>query len=278
MLDEASDDVQPVGNMRIPDYPRDFMEAVHREVRYCAVSLVAESDGGRNAVPCAGTLVVLNGTPGILTARHVWEEVERRGTLVVLLNEKSYRIDARTIAAVVPPISGRLADDATARVPDIAFLRLAQEHRGTIESCGRVFYNIDRRRKLGVMRVSSSDGFTIAAGTLEVLTDREARKVCSFNYATAADRLVEHEGWDYIYVHLNVEDNPTLPVSTFGGMSGGSVWSALIGRTASGELKLLDLNLVGVTFLETAEPGRQLVAHGPKSIYERLASEVGFLK
>ena len=259
----------------IPDLPEALTERVHREVRYCGVSLIATTTkDDQRAVPCAGTLVSIGGMPGILTARHVWEAVEGRGVLGVFLNDRTLRIPVSTIHAVSPDYSSQLPDDKSARIPDIAFLALTHEHRAIVESRGRAFYDIDRRRERALLATSLDEGFCVAAGTLEQLTDREARKVCSFNYATGLDRVISHQSWDFLYVHLNVEENPVLPVATFGGMSGGGIWRARYSVSAQKDFSLIDLALIGVTFLETAEPGRQLVAHGPTSIYRLLFGQV----
>jgi hypothetical protein len=268
----------PSGNKSfgsIPELPDTLTERVHREVRYFGVSLIATTiEDDRRAIPCAGTLVMINGVPGVLTARHVWEAIQSLGVLGVMLNDRTLRVSTNTIHVVSPGYSSALPDDKSARVPDIAFLALTHEHRSTIEARGRTFYDITRRRNSPALATSPDDGFCVATGTLEQLTDRESRKVCSFNYATGVDRLITQDGWDFLYVHLNVEENPTLPVSTFGGMSGGGVWRARYGVNPDKEFSLIDLSLIGVTFLETAEPGRQLVAHGPHSIYDRIVDQV----
>lgn len=275
----AQDGEQPgsaqVARIPLPDLPETLTERVHREVRYCGVSLIATTtQDDQRAVPCAGTLVLIGGVPGILTARHVWEAVRARGVLGVFLNDRTLRIPINTVHTVSPDYSSELPDDKSARVPDIAFVALPHEHRAVIEARGRAFYDISRRRESPALAASLDEGFCVATGTLEQLTDREARKVCSFNYATDVDRLIAHDGWDFLYIHLNVEDNPVLPVSTFGGMSGGGIWRARYGVNAEKEFSVIDLTLIGVTFLETAEPGRQLVAHGPMSIYQRITDQV----
>ena len=109
--------------------------------------------------------------------------------------------------------------------------------------------------------------------------DFEQAKIPSFLYDTNASHATEHDGWDYFFVNLDIEANPEIPVD-FGGVSGGGLWRAKYRVTANRDRFWIedpgrDIVLVGVNFLQTALPGRQLVAHGPRSIYERVFNDMG---
>jgi len=98
--------------------------------------------------------------------------------------------------------------------------------------------------------------------------------VASFLYDTTLHRRIEVGGWDYLTINLDLEKNPTLP-KAYGGVSGGGVWRAVFyvneDETEFGvEKPSRDIVLTGVAFWETPPEGRQIVGHGPKSVYYAL--------
>ena len=95
--------------------------------------------------------------------------------------------------------------------------------------------------------------------------------VASFLYDTTLHRRIEVGGWDYLTINLDLEKNPTLP-KAYGGVSGGGVWRAVFyvneDETEFGvEKPSRDIVLTGVAFWETPPEARQIVGHGPKSVY-----------
>lgn len=81
--------------------------------------------------------------------------------------------------------------------------------------------------------------------------------------------IVEANGWDYLHSECDYAAFPHLPAS-FGGISGGGIWSALLAGGA-GALRLKRLGLVGVNFWETPirNGKRQIRGHFVRSIYHR---------
>lgn len=82
---------------------------------------------------------------------------------------------------------------------------------------------------------------------------------------------IAHRGeWDYVTTACDYRAFPDLP-SSYGGMSGGGIWSALLQRGATGALELHRFALVGVNFWQTGlELGVQrLRGHFVRSIYGR---------
>ncbi len=96
----------------------------------------------------------------------------------------------------------------------------------------------------------------------------------SFLYDTFVDRHIEAGDWDYLFVNLNLKQNPDMP-RTYGGMSGGGIWRAAFSLSAEETVFAVenpqrDIVLSGVAFYQTGLEGRQIIGHGPKSLYATL--------
>lgn len=76
--------------------------------------------------------------------------------------------------------------------------------------------------------------------------------------------------WDYVTTACNYRAFPDLPKS-YGGMSGGGIWSIIMRRDASAALELHQFALVGVNFWETGLDlsEQRLRGHFVRSIYGR---------
>lgn len=237
------------------------------------MSMVVADDEETEGMPCAGVLCVIHGTAGLLTAWHVWDRLSRAQKLVLMLGPKHpYRI-ARTLLTAYAPGRAVATELSDAMVPDIAFIPLPVEIKTAIEARHKAFYSVDRRRTGAEFDLYGDAGFWLAIGTPVEMMRREAQAVGSLSYVTDVEKAVEREGWDYLYVNLNLESNVPIP-SNLQGMSGGGVWRVIFSVTSeSGRFAIedpsRDIVLQGITFLQTELAGRQLIAHGPKSIYER---------
>lgn len=73
---------------------------------------------------------------------------------------------------------------------------------------------------------------------------------------------------------LDLDSNPEIP-DNFVGMSGGGIWKIKF-FVSEDKTKFAienpsrDVAIVGVNFNQTDLPGRQIIGHGPKSIYQAL--------
>ncbi len=279
-VDDARDGAQPgFAHIPISKLPKDLTQQIHSEIRARSVSLlVTDQDDDRNAGTSAGTLVKFGDRPYLLTARHVWEFAKQRAVLGIALNDRVLRIQVSDLNAYVPPIAGKLPE-SLADVPDIALIYLSPSHQATIEARGRAFYSIEKRQQFPPEELYSDYGFLVVTGSPYEKLDFAQAKIPSFLYDTNASHAIAHDGWDYIFVNLNIEANPDIPVD-FGGVSGGGLWRAKY-QVSPEQGKFWinapsrDIVLVGVNFLQTAMPGRQLIAHGPRSIYERVFNDMG---
>jgi len=259
----------------IRNLPKDFTKAIHDHVRlYSVTMLMAESIEDDRVIPCSGTLCTFGHKAGIVTARHVWEEARKHETLIMMTGRGYKLLKTESIAPAVPQSTSKLpnTDD---KIPDLAFLYLDAKQKAEIEGIGKVFYSIDKRINSAYLNVQSSDGYWTIFGNPKALLRAEERTVTSFVYGTGVKCLAEIDGWDFLSVDLNIPENPEIPKS-FGGVSGGGVWRTMW-NCDSDQTRFVVSNLieecvfVGVCFYETGEDDRQLIAHGPGSIYERLS-------
>jgi len=230
-----------------------------------------ESDGS----PCSGVLCVIDGLAGILTARHVWERLSAAHKLVIMLGPKQpYRIETELLSSYAP-LGINVGDMPSVRRPDIAFIPIPGDAKMSIEARNKAFYFVEKPSRESDLDLYGDTGFWLVIGTPVEMMKRPARSVSSLSYTTDVESVTEQDGWDYLYVNLNLQDNHQLPAN-LEGMSGGGVWRVRFTVSISNKPRQFyidpqkDVLLQGVTFLQTKLDGRQLIAHGPKSIYERL--------
>ena len=96
----------------------------------------------------------------------------------------------------------------------------------------------------------------------------------SFLYDTTVDKRIEQDDWDYLFVNLNLQQNPSLP-KNYVGVSGGGIWRAAFSVTEDETVFTVEnpkrgIVLSGVAFYQTGSDGRQIIGHGPRSLYETL--------
>jgi hypothetical protein len=232
--------------------------------------MVAVPADGGEAICCSGTLATVDGVAGVLTARHVWNLVEGAARLALLVGGQPYYLEPRILRGLGPECQVPLPE-VGARVPDIALIRIPPQACSAIEAYGKVFYSIDRRRTDTSMALFSNRGVWILAGSPQVLFDVATGMAPSFLYDTFVDRHVEAGDWDYLFVNLSLDRNPNIP-KTYGGMSGGGIWRAAFSVSADHKVFRVenpqaDIVLSGVAFYQTGLEGRQIIGHGPKSLY-----------
>lgn len=261
----------------IKELPPELTAQVHEKARLHAVSMVLPPIGETDPRCCSGTLVQINEMVGILTARHVWTEIQGAPSLALLVGGQPYYVDPRILRAFVPLGDGTLPI-VGARVPDIAFVRLPLLARGPIQAYGKVFYSIDARRQTSDLDLFGERGFWILAGSPQALARPDTGMVPSLLYDTSVEKRVTFGAWDYLFVNLNLKQNPELP-RTYGGVSGGGIWRAVFQVSEDETLFVIesakrDIILSGVAFYQTGEEGRQIIAHGPLSVCETLPKHV----
>ena len=68
----------------VPELPGYLTQEIVDFIRQYSVSMVLAEEDESQGSPCAGVLCILNGLPGLLTARHVFDRFSRSQTLVLM--------------------------------------------------------------------------------------------------------------------------------------------------------------------------------------------------
>lgn len=258
----------------IRDLPEQITKEVNTHIRLFAVTMLITDDEDSPVIPCAGTLSNIKGHKGIITARHVWEEMKQHKNLLIMLGEKPHLVEVEVLNAIVPPIQSR-SEKISTDIPDLAFILLPQHSINLLEVTTKVFYSVDKRLNEENMEFfKNKQGYFVLFGAPVELIDYQKNLVPSFMYSTSRSEYFEHDGWDYQIMGKNLEENPEIP-NNLKGVSGGGIWKIKImfdddKTPLDVENPNNDIALVGVNFNQTDLKGRQIIGHGPASIYKVL--------
>lgn len=263
----------------IRELPLDLTKNVNDHIRLFSVTMLMSDEDDSNAIPCAGSLSSIGETKGIITARHAWEEMIKHKYLFIMLGKKPHVIGVELLDAFVPPdrvkIYAKIAGIDT-DIPDIALIKLPSPSITHIEAVSKVFYSIDKRVDDGELNdfLTNPIGYYALFGAPFEWVDFDGKTVPSFIYNTYISEYIKIEDWDYQIMGLNLDENPNLPKS-FEGVSGGGIWKIKFMVSEDQSTYFIqdlfnDVALCGVNFYQTAPKGRQIIGHGPFSIYNCL--------
>jgi hypothetical protein len=255
----------------IRNIPSEFRDEVHAHIRLFSLTIVV--DHGQDSYTCAGTLCRVGNSRGITTARHVWEKLRTEASFYGLAGQAQVALRPDLVQPWIPPTSGTLPEIDT-QVPDLAFLRLADHEFSALEAYGKSFYSLDHRLADPDATPYEEDGYWAVCGAPQALLALERRRAPSLVYGTYVQQRFEVDSWDYLNIALDLDANPDLPTS-FAGVSGGGIWRTRFGIDEAATRfevanRYRDIFWVGVAFYQTPLEGRSLIAHGPRSIYQRL--------
>lgn len=261
----------------IRDLPSELTAQVHQRIRFHSVAMLLVPVGSADPVCCSGTLALINGVAGILTAQHVWSRIEQASRVALVVGRQPYYIDSRVLRSFGPVGQDGVLDPGVT-APDLAFVRIPPPTCRDLEAYGKVFYSIDPRRDDPKLDLFAETGFWILAGSPQALYDPQSGATPSLLYDTTVEKRVEVGDFDYLFVNLNLPQNPEIP-RTYKGVSGGGLWRVSFwlspDRTAFAVANpKRDILLSGVAFYQTGEEGRQIIGHGPKSLYHTLSGYV----
>lgn len=260
--------------IHIRDLPEQLTKEVNTHIRLFAVTMLIADNEDSAEIPCAGTLANIKGHKGILTVRHVWEEMTKHKYLLIMLGRVPHVVEINLLNTIVPQVQSR-NDKISSEIPDLAFVMLPDPSINHIEAISKAFFSIDKRLdKQSMEFVRNPIGYFALFGAPAELIDYQQKSIKSFSYSTYMSEYFEYEGWDYQIMGLNLDKNPEIP-KDFVGMSGGGIWKIKFfvseDKTSFAiENPSQDIAIVGVNFYQTDLPGRQLIGHGPESIYQAL--------
>lgn len=240
-----------------------------REIGSSSVALFAVFDsehGDLLELAGSGTLVAFGESHYILTASHVWERVLKGAVKVgiTLTDNISHRFLMDVAAIVICGAPRAAASEDWG--PDLIFLRIPEEHLGTIKAY-QSFYDpeVDGKKSLNVNHVEMwvLMGAPAAFGKFtRIHADIEINGL----FANIGPGCYNRGDFDYYDLEMNLSA-PGVPAS-FGGVSGGGLWRVMAHCSCSGGnidwLRILE----GVAFYQSPiVGGRRIVrCHGPKSI------------
>ncbi len=235
--------------------------------------LISDSEDSA-AIPCAGTLINVKGQKGILTARHVYEQMVKHNFLLIMIGRVPHVVEVENLNFTIPKVQTK-SDKISSDIPDLAFVRLPEHSINHLEATSKAFFSIDKRLDKESMEFAANRvGYFVLFGAPDELIDYRKQTIISFCYSTYISEYFEYDGWDYQIMGLDLDSNPEIP-DNFVGMSGGGIWKIKF-HVSEDKTKFAvenpnrDIALVGVNFNQTDLPGRQIIGHGPKSIYQAL--------
>jgi hypothetical protein len=245
----------------------DLRQRIVRNLGSSTVALFAVFDShGTDLLKLAGTgtLAVVDGLYGILTAAHVWEKVLKSAvkmgiTLTDNINHR-YLMD---VSAIVATVFTDGSDGWNEWGPDIAFLCIPSEFVGGIKAF-QVFEDLKvPPQPPGVKSLEC----WVAMGTPEELgtfTQTHATVQISGDFVDPRSHF--RGGHDYYDFEVDTQ-REGMP-KNFGGFSGGGLWRVLVYHSpVTGKIDWAQ-RLKGVIFWQSplVEGKRMIRCHGSKSI------------
>lgn len=264
----------------------DFSQAVDQAQSLAEnYALVFVIDG---KVVGSGTLVIANGTKGILTAHHVAKVLygkENGGFSLGFRFDTIHSLDVtvRQFEHIVIGESGKNGFEHTG--PDLSFLMLTDDQLSATLGSKKSFFPLKAKVEIDISKIPPEQlretPFFISGSPQEFSKDdgryqgKRLKRFAHLQMQATFRSLRQKNGFDYLrfQVASGVQDYP----SHFGGVSGGGIWLA-VGQHTAGQDVLFHPVLQGVVFYESApykhNTRRLLIGHGPSSIYSSLIQRI----
>jgi hypothetical protein len=238
----------------------------------------------RDSPICAfgsGTLVDYGQISGIVTCAHVldtWAKFGEAGLATRSPNSNNRRppIELRHDDFVIFG-SGNSGGDG----PDLAFLRLSESVRTLLKSKS-TFLNGNKRA------ADAKDGeptfntrFDFVVGSVEEFNQKVSQPDGHHNFTNnillnngQVVNVCKREEFDYLAFKPGQPDLPLKLPTSYGGTSGGGLWSYYFHRTHDNRLTFLESRFLGVAFFQTGDASPNIICHGPKSIHQVLRTAI----
>ena len=264
----TTEGLQPAGPLAQP--PRELLDEIREKLWTFSAFLFAV--GGRQLTYLGGATCVANrGTSYLLTAAHVWREVQG-DSFALALDPDRLLIEVRR-EFVEPRVLFRGGQAEWG--PDLALLRLPDLTAAEIRQV-KAFYNLERPRPDPVTppdwrQVTLWAVVGAPAEHSTIKPDEAVLRHSLFDSWTVQNR--ESDGFDYHDLAFDDERRPGLPRS-YGGVSGGGLWQIPI--TVSANASEISWNrsvrLAGVAFyqISTSDHESAIRCHGRKSLEQAL--------
>lgn len=264
-----------VKESRLIDLPDDLIAAHALELAPFSVAF-ARVTGPEARLLGSGTLVRHATIHGVLTARHVAEQLQAGPDVDIVLQRTPHRFSIDTAHLDLVCSAAGETEEAG---PDIAFVRLPDANLGTIKAV-RSFINLELHSGRAKSRARSSGLWCIFGFPEEkksIHTGPVSTTFCAVGQcgvAPAPERFLDVEEFDYCWISAVYSETNDLPGS-YGGVSGGGLWQTEVLEDRGG-FRITDYVLRGVAFYQTPrhEDSRSIKCHGERSIYSWLIGEL----
>jgi hypothetical protein len=222
--------------------PSVLCESIARELENYTVTFLRLEHGEIRPAGSA-TLVSFLDSRYFLTAAHVWErKLKDAEKIIVPLIENTGRRCVITPDELEPyghpsPTDWRVCG------PDIKMLRIPHERVGEFMAVGRSFYNLSQKKERMIdcryqlaflMGAPAERGKFTAQSAVPELQGMLVLPVTG-PFSTLDSPTESRPDFDYI--DLDIDTSQPDVASTFGGVSGGGLWSVYIYKTADGKIE-----------------------------------------
>jgi len=256
------------------DVPLEVKMEINQFTSSSTVALLGYDDK-HHPIPgylASGSFVEINSKYGVLTAKHVWEAFKKIANISFSFLGKTHLTLERTeyIRCYSPD------NDI-----DICFLEIPPTILGTIKAAS-TFHPIIHNSYTDATEIEKRLCITVGF-PLEIQSTKDRRLYILRYYTHIVKHSKINEDWDIIELDIKAIDPPNQLPTTFGGMSGGGIWSFkgfydLVNneRNFSIRKNLKDALLAGVNYCEETINGtvHKIYGVGPISIYSGMTKLV----
>lgn len=273
-----------VFEMNLSDIPEYLIAEIAGVINSYSTALIKiKTNDIKNERPIligSGTFVTIQGIQGILTAHHVAHQLEFGCLLGLILisNEHRHIIEFQHLE-IIDIAKGTNDSDG----PDLSFIVLPLKKVSEIKPYKHFIDLATDREVILYDPPEVHGGIWFLCGALDEKTrvgksSRGSSPVLSLEGTCSpigVHRFYTKDGFDYIEADVEYDKGLNLP-STFGGMSGGSLWQVTITKNSDGKFETGRYFLSGVAFYqsEIKASKRFIKCHGRESLYKNVYSKV----
>ncbi len=259
--------------VRSGDIPAKVINQIKNAISRHAVGIVTLDSHDNFLAAASGTFVLVHERPALLTARHVIDSVKYNMGLVLTDYFHKFILERFCLEFKSAP-----KGETESSGPDLGVIYINGPKLGTIKAM-KSFFNLNNyanlvRNEVGIPQTGLWAVFGMPAELSDI--GQPYQKLAGRVYIAADFNYFERNGYDYFDFDFR-SSHPGCVPSSLAGMSGGSIWHArVLIHPSTHKVFVPDdpnwLILSGVSFYQSpvSNGGRNLRAHGRKSIYEKL--------
>lgn len=261
--------------LRYNQFSNDVKKSINSFTSKSTVALIGydKNDFPIKGLLASGSFVVINNIYGVLTANHVWKNFIERSTYTSFcILDRAHYIHERT---------DYLKSYSPQNDIDICFIELPPTILGTIKAAS-IFHPVLTENLIDIDIIRKNTCVTV--GFPYEMQSFEDRKTHLFGYYTHISNYRKiSDDWDIIELNIETDQNNYALPKSFGGMSGGGIWSLkCYFNDDNGETKYFikynpkDSFIAGVNYYQEVTDGKitQIYGVGPISIYSGMVKLV----